>query len=147
MVSIEEIGGPFRTRAAVRNTHVGADRIRRVGLEFLDREAPASLVPSDHSARPSPATPATPVTPVTPTSPVTPLTPTNSVRVPTPATPVPAPTASSPRVAEARAPMAPVTRDEVLAALERAGSRSHFEVLGVAQTANDAEVRRKRPRE
>ncbi|HET9317558.1 MAG TPA: protein kinase, partial [Vicinamibacteria bacterium] len=33
MVSIEEIGGPFRTRAAVRNLHVGADRIRRVGLE------------------------------------------------------------------------------------------------------------------
>ena len=86
-------------------------------------------------------TPATPVTPVTPTSPVTPLTPTNSVRVPTPATPVPALTASSPRVAEARVPMGPVTRDEVLAALERAGSRSHFEVLGVAQTATEAEVK------
>ena len=48
VVSIEEIGGPFRTRAAVRNTHVAADRVRRVGLEFLDRDAPASLVPSDH---------------------------------------------------------------------------------------------------
>lgn len=138
VVSIEEIGGPFRTRATVRNTHVGADRIRRVGLEFLDREAPANLVPADPTARPSPPTPATPVTPMTPTSPITPTTP---VRVATPVTPVPAPTAASPRVSEPKAPLGPVTREEVLAALERARARSHFEVLGVSQTANDAEVK------
>jgi serine/threonine protein kinase len=129
VVSIEEIGGPFRTRAVVRNMHVGTDRIRKVGLEFLDREAPANLVPSHPAARTPPATPATPSTPVAPTTPV---------RMPSPATPVPASTLSSPR---AKASPGPVTRDEVLAALERARSRSHFEVLGVPQTANEAEVK------
>jgi hypothetical protein len=151
VVSIEEIGGPFRTRATVRNVHVGADRIRRVGLEFLDREAPANLVPQDPSAaRPSPATPVTPstpvtpVTPITPTSPVTPVTPTMTIRSATPAapvTPVPPPTAATPRAVEPKRSLGPVTRDEVLATLERASARSHFEVLGVPQTANDAELK------
>jgi hypothetical protein len=146
VVSIEEIGGPFRTRAAVRNVHVGPDRIRRVGLEFLDREAPASLVPPSQAARPSPptpVTPSTPITPVTPTTPVAPITPMVSARVATPATPitpVPAPTTPAPK-SEPRGPTGPVTRDEVIAALERAGARSHFEVLGIAQTATDAEVK------
>ncbi len=154
VVSIEEIGGPFRTRATVRNTHVGADRIRRVGLEFLDREAPPSLVPQDPAAaRPSPptpvtpstpVTPVTPVTPITPTHPVTPVTPTAAVRAPTPSspiTPVAPATAAAPRAAEPRKPLGPVTRDEVLATLERASGRSNFEVLGVPQTASDAEVK------
>ena len=142
VVSIEEIGGPFRTRAAVRNVHIGADRIRKVGLEFLDREAPATLVPHTQAARPSPktpVTPSTPVTPVTPTTPIAPITPMASVRAATPAmpiTPVTAPTASAPK-----APAGPVTRDDVLTALERAGARSHFEVLGISQTATDAEVK------
>jgi tetratricopeptide (TPR) repeat protein len=59
----------------------------------------------------------------------------------TPATPVPSPTASSPRVAAAKTPAGPVTRDEVLGVLERARSRSLFEVLGVSHTASDAEVK------
>ncbi len=148
VVSIEEIGGPFRTRATVRNTHVGADRIRRIGLEFVDREAPSSLVPQDPAAArpspPTPVTPSTPVTPITPTAPVTPVTPTAAVRAPTPSspiTPVPPATAGTPRVAEPRKSLGPLTRDELLATLERAGGRSHFEVLGVAATASDAEVK------
>lgn len=40
-----------------------------------------------------------------------------------------------------RAFAGPVTRDEVLAALERARARSHFEVLGVPQLATDAEIK------
>jgi hypothetical protein len=145
LVSIEEVGGPFRTRATVRNTHIGADRIRRVGLEFLDREAPAHLVPPQDpptSRAVPPPNPATPATPATPTTPVAAFTPTGSVRIPTPATPVtpvPPPTASAPR-AEPK-PLSRITRDDVLAALERARSRSHFEVLGLPSTATDVEVK------
>jgi hypothetical protein len=42
---VEEMGGPFRTRAEVRNVYVGADRIPRLNLQFLDGEAPDRLVP------------------------------------------------------------------------------------------------------
>ncbi len=41
-----EVGGDFRTRAVVRHTYIGNDRVRRLNLEFLDREAPDRLVPS-----------------------------------------------------------------------------------------------------
>ncbi len=139
VVTVDEVSGPFRTRAVVRNTHVGADRIRRIGLEFLDREAPSHMIPSDPSAR----TPTTPITPLTPATPRSPVTPTTSVRAspPAPVTPMPPPTQATPRAAEPKPASTPVTRDEVLLVLERARARSHFEVLGVPQTATDAEVK------
>lgn len=46
IVLFSEVGGDFRTRAMVRHTYIGNDRVRRLNLEFLDREAPDRLVPS-----------------------------------------------------------------------------------------------------
>ena len=46
VLRIREQGGDFETRAAVRHVSVGADGIRRLGVEFLDREAPDRLVPT-----------------------------------------------------------------------------------------------------
>jgi hypothetical protein len=46
IVLFTEVGGDFRTRAMVRHTYIGNDRVRRLNLEFLDREAPDRLVPS-----------------------------------------------------------------------------------------------------
>jgi serine/threonine protein kinase len=43
-VLFEEIGGDFRTRALVRSVSQGQDHIPRLGLEFLDRQAPDRLV-------------------------------------------------------------------------------------------------------
>ena len=47
VVEVQEVDGPFRTRAEVRNAYVGEDHIPRLNLCFLDAEAPAHLV--DHS--------------------------------------------------------------------------------------------------
>lgn len=38
VVVVEEIGGPFRARAQVRNVHVGKDKIARLNLRFVDPE-------------------------------------------------------------------------------------------------------------
>jgi hypothetical protein len=130
VVSVEEVGGSFRTRAVVRNQHVGTDRIRRVGLEFLDRQAPGHLVPSED--RPSRATPPHHLAgsrgargaPRADTAASPRLTP-----------PPPRPPADHPPST------GPVGTEEILSALEHARARSHFEILGIAQTATDAEVR------
>jgi hypothetical protein len=47
IVHLEEVGGPFRTRAEVRGSYVGKDRIRRLNLRFLDSPAPDYLVHVD----------------------------------------------------------------------------------------------------
>jgi PilZ domain-containing protein len=44
VVQLDEMGGLFSTRAEVRNIYVGPDRITRLNLRFLDRQAPDSLV-------------------------------------------------------------------------------------------------------
>jgi PilZ domain-containing protein len=41
---VEEMGGPFRTRAEICNVYVGEDRIPRLNLHFLDTQAPDRLV-------------------------------------------------------------------------------------------------------
>ena len=41
---VEEMGGSFRTRAKICNVYVGADRIPRLNLHFLDTEAPDRLM-------------------------------------------------------------------------------------------------------
>jgi hypothetical protein len=46
VVDFEELNGGFRTRAEVRNIYLGADRIPRLNLRFLDGTAPERLVPS-----------------------------------------------------------------------------------------------------
>jgi serine/threonine protein kinase/tetratricopeptide (TPR) repeat protein len=50
-LALREIGGDFETEAVVRNTYVGADRIFRVGVEFLGQAAPDRLVPPSPQTR------------------------------------------------------------------------------------------------
>ncbi len=47
IVYLEEVGGPFRTRAEVRGSYVGKDNIRRLNVRFLDSPAPDYLVHVD----------------------------------------------------------------------------------------------------
>jgi serine/threonine protein kinase len=44
IVHLEEVGGPYRTRAEVRGSYVGKDNIRRLNVRFLDSPAPDYLV-------------------------------------------------------------------------------------------------------
>jgi len=53
-VQLEEVGGPFKTKAEVRGTFVGKDNIRRLNLKFLDGPAPSHLVRIEES---TPTTP------------------------------------------------------------------------------------------
>jgi hypothetical protein len=46
VLEVEEAGGPFRTRAAVRNAYLGDDAVWRLNLMFLDAETPARLLGS-----------------------------------------------------------------------------------------------------
>jgi serine/threonine protein kinase/tetratricopeptide (TPR) repeat protein len=50
-VHLQEVGGEFETRAAIRHVFTGPDRIQRLGLEFLDRPAPDRLAPSAEPRR------------------------------------------------------------------------------------------------
>ena len=50
IVHLEEVGGPFKTRAEVRGSYVGKDNIRRLNLRFLDSPAPDYLVHVDDSS-------------------------------------------------------------------------------------------------
>jgi serine/threonine protein kinase len=50
IVHLEEVGGPFKTRAEVRGSYVGKDRIRRLNLRFLDSPAPDYLVHVDEGS-------------------------------------------------------------------------------------------------
>jgi serine/threonine protein kinase len=50
IVHLEEVGGSFKTRAEVRGTYLGRDRIRRLNLLFLDSPAPDYLVHVDGAA-------------------------------------------------------------------------------------------------
>jgi hypothetical protein len=44
IVMVEEMGGPFKTRAEICNVYIGEDRIPRLNVHFLDSEAPERLV-------------------------------------------------------------------------------------------------------
>jgi hypothetical protein len=52
IIQLEEIGGGFRTRAEVRGTYVGKDKVRRLNLHFVDHTAPDRLVRTDSGALP-----------------------------------------------------------------------------------------------
>jgi serine/threonine protein kinase/curved DNA-binding protein CbpA len=45
-VSVQEVGGSFATRSVIRHISTGPGKIRRLGVEFVDRNAPDHLVPS-----------------------------------------------------------------------------------------------------
>jgi len=51
IVHLEHVDGPFKTRAEVRGSYVGKDRIRRLNLHFLDSPAPDYLVRVDDGSR------------------------------------------------------------------------------------------------
>jgi hypothetical protein len=44
IVWIEEMGGPFRSRAEVRNISVGKNSVKRLNLRFLDDKVPDRLI-------------------------------------------------------------------------------------------------------
>ncbi len=44
IITLEEIGGPFRTRAEIKNVYIGKDNVPRLNLQFLDGEAPDRLI-------------------------------------------------------------------------------------------------------
>jgi len=44
VIDVEEAGGPFRTRAAVRNAYMAEDSVWRLNLMFLDAQAPERLL-------------------------------------------------------------------------------------------------------
>ncbi len=48
-VSVQEVGGSFATRSVIRHISTGPGKIRRLGVEFVDRNAPDHLVPSGDS--------------------------------------------------------------------------------------------------
>jgi hypothetical protein len=46
IVSVEEVGGTFATRAEVRNVFIGKDGVPRLNLRFLDHKIPDRLISS-----------------------------------------------------------------------------------------------------
>jgi hypothetical protein len=44
ILDIEELDGPFRTRASVKKAFLGPDNVPRLSLQFLDGEAPERLL-------------------------------------------------------------------------------------------------------
>jgi serine/threonine protein kinase len=52
IMHLEEVGGPYKTRAEVRGSYVGKDNIRRLNVRFLDSPAPDYLVHVDDDAPP-----------------------------------------------------------------------------------------------
>ena len=43
IVTVEEVGGPFRSRAEVRHIHIGPDNVPRLHLKFVDEDAAAGI--------------------------------------------------------------------------------------------------------
>jgi hypothetical protein len=46
IVMVEEVGGPFRTRAEICGVYIGKDRVPRLNLKFLDQQTPDRLIAS-----------------------------------------------------------------------------------------------------
>ena len=44
IIIVEEMAGPFRSRAEIRNIYIGKDKVPRLNLRFLDAEAPDRLI-------------------------------------------------------------------------------------------------------
>ena len=44
IIIVEEMAGPFRSRAEIRNIYIGKDKVPRLNLRFLDGEAPDRLI-------------------------------------------------------------------------------------------------------
>ena len=44
IVMVEEVGGPFRTRAEIKNVYIGMDHVPRLNFCFIDSETPDRLI-------------------------------------------------------------------------------------------------------
>jgi serine/threonine protein kinase len=47
VMRLREVNGDFETRVSVRHAYTARDRVRRLNLEFVDRDAPDRLVPTE----------------------------------------------------------------------------------------------------
>ncbi len=47
VVTLQEVGGDFCTRAEVRNIYLGSDQVPRLNLLFLEQQAPQRLAPRE----------------------------------------------------------------------------------------------------
>jgi hypothetical protein len=136
IVRLTELGGDFQTRAAVRSTYIASDRIRRLNVEFLDREAPDRLLPSEAAStggfrqvQSSLSHPKMPAASAGTPQPV-PASARGGSRTPMP-TPVPRSSAALPAAG----------RQEVLERFASLKARNHHEVLGLARGASEVDVR------
>jgi hypothetical protein len=44
VLCVREVGGPFEARAQIVNSYLGADKVQRLNLKFLDERSPAHLL-------------------------------------------------------------------------------------------------------
>lgn len=161
VVMFEEVGGDFRTRAAVRNSFVGTDRIPRLGLQFLDAKAPDRLVMTGDwkpsmlrpAVRPAPAPqPAAASAAAPPPPPPNPVRPAAAPPA-APASPAPRPLAPLPPLPgtadakrESRGPVASsneaslARRREIVAKYEEMRRQTYYELLGLNATAERSEI-------
>ncbi len=124
IVSVTERGGDFQARAAVRSAYIGPDRIRRVNLEFLDRQAPDRLVPAEDASTGTRQTPAA-------RSARPPTAAFDAAPAPTRATPVPTPTAEA---TPAPVPVETRSADELYASVIEPAAREALDLLEQERT-------------
>jgi serine/threonine protein kinase/tetratricopeptide (TPR) repeat protein len=127
-VLLKEVGSDFQTKAAVRNAFTGKDNIPRLGVEFLDRQAPDHLVPTYESQQRLPGQAAPPAS-----DRFSPIQTASSMTPPAMPTPAPRPRLDPESLAE--------RRREVLEAFDGLKARNHFEVLGIPRASNATQVR------
>jgi serine/threonine protein kinase len=120
VVSIQEVGSEFKTRATVRSAITGPDNIRRVGLEFLDRTAPDHLVPAGETMVRTPRPPPTTAPHQRPQT---------------------APTSSAPQAPPRTSEETLALRQDIVAAFTDMKARTHFEVLGLPRASGAAQVK------
>jgi hypothetical protein len=140
LIEVTEIGGDFQTRAAVRGSWVGADRIPRLNLEFVDRKAPSRLVGTGDvsGVQGRPVTPPQPKASPRPEPGLPPAEAERSGSVSTAALRAKGgwTGATAEEVAERQS-----LRDEVLSTFQVLKTISHYELLGVPRDADVSAIR------
>lgn len=145
-VLVSEVDGDFETRAEVRGSWIGDDRVPRLNLHFLDREAPDRLVgtgsaPDGVAAAGSGADPAAGERPSgagnrPPAGEAPPVAPSGAPATDNGPPPIDDGGASADEIAERQA-----LRDEVLSTFQSLPTISHYELLAVPRDADTAAIR------
>jgi len=125
-VRIELVSGDFACEAEVRNETVGSDRVRRLGLAFLGERAPLQLIGDFGETAPVSVGAAAASPPV--------------AREPRSA-PSDASKRSTDGGSEGDVIDGERRRERIRAAFEGLERKNHFEVLGVARSVSDAELK------